>query len=268
MRSVNSRILLLLSSLLGRHILLSLFFMLNGNTLSRFAPTCTTPLMKKLGELAAKYDIPIQSHISENRDEIKWVQSIFPDSKSYADVYASHGLLNSKTIMAHGVWLGEDEIKLFVEKGAGVSHCPLSNICLTSGYMPLRHLISKGVKIGLGTDVSGGYSPSMLNAMREAISVSTTVYVEKDQSAKPLNHAEAFYLATLGGANLIGIGDKIGNFVVGKDFDALIVNPSAQGSPFDVFPFDELENVFEKFCFLGDDRNIEQVFVKGRKLNV
>jgi len=168
--------------------------------------------------------------------------------------------------MAHGVWLTEDEIDIFVKAGTGVAHCPLSNICLTSGYMPLRHLVKRGVKIGLGTDVSGGYSPSMLNAMREAISVSTTVFLEKDRTSKPLNHAEAFYLATQGGANLIGIGDKIGNFVEGKDFDALLINGRALDSPFDTYPFDTLENEFEKFCFLGDDRNIEQVFVKGRRI--
>jgi len=253
------------SSILHSHVELMSLSSFNS---FRFAPTCTSTLMQRLGALAREHDLPIQSHISENKDEIAWVASLFPEQSSYAEVYAAHGLLNAKTIMAHGVWLTDAEVALLNKHGAGVSHCPLSNICLASGHMPLRELLAKGVKIGLGTDVSGGYSPSMLHAMRDAITVSTTVYVERNQDAKPLNHSEAFYLATLGGAKLIGIDHTIGNFVAGKDFDALVIHPRAKGSNFDVFDFDDLAGEFEKFCYLGDDRNIEQVFVKGRKIEL
>ena len=134
--------------------------------------------------------------------------------------------------------------------------------------MPLRKLVGRGLKIGLGTDVSGGYSPSMLNAMRSAITVSSSYYMDTDRNAKPLHHSEAFYLATQGGADLLGIGDTIGSFAVGKQFDALVIDPNARDSPFDTFAWDTPDSVFEKFCYLGDDRNIVQIYVQGRRISL
>jgi len=137
----------------------------------RFVPTCTVELMQGLSALAKQYDLPIQSHISENKGEIEWVKELHPECTSYADVYDKYGLLSSKTIMAHAIYLAEEEKKLFVERGVGVSHCPLSNIALNSGFMCAQDMT--GIKMGLGTDVSGGYSPSMLSSMRSAMMAST-----------------------------------------------------------------------------------------------
>jgi len=232
----------------------------------RFVPTCTPTLMKFLGDLAAKHSLPIQSHISENKDEVTWVSSLHPEIQSYAEVYDKYGLLNDKTIMAHGVHLTPEEIQLFLDRKAGIAHCPLSNVMLVSGFMPLQDLHQAGVKIGLGTDVSGGYSPSMLNAMRMAMvcALQHSYHHQKH----PLSHAQAFHLATVGGSELIGCEDKLGNFVVGKDFDALVVDPYVPRSPFDVFTHDPLESIFEKFILLGDDRNISEIYVKGKKANI
>jgi len=227
----------------------------------RFVPTCTVELMRGLGDLAKEYNLPIQSHISENRGEVEWVKQLHPDCKSYADVYDTYGLLNNKTIMAHAIYLTDEEKKLFIQKGVGISHCPLSNIALHSGFMCLREM--PDLKVGLGTDVSGGYSPSMLTAMRSAIVAATVHYCSGEKCY--MKWEEAFHLATMGGAEVIGESSKLGNFEPGKEFDALVVDPEVENSPFDVFDATPLE-IFEKFIFLGDDRNIVEIYVKGKKV--
>ena len=108
----------------------------------------------------------IQSHLSESVAEVKWVSELFPSSQHYTGVYKDMGLLNSKTIMAHGVHLDEKELKMLSHTGAGISHCANSNCSLKSGFCNVLRLRDHGVKVGLGTDCSGGYSPSMIDSMR------------------------------------------------------------------------------------------------------
>jgi len=229
----------------------------------RFAPSCSSELMRELGKLAHKHDLPIQSHISENTDEVKWIKELFPNQKSYAEVYLAHGLLTPNSIMGHGVYLTKEELKLFKEIGATVSHCPLSNSVLYSGFMSVRLLQENGVRISLGTDVAGGPSPSMLEAIRHAIMTSSVHSVINHQ--KNLTFKEAFYLATLAGAEALRIENLVGNFITGKEFDALLIDPYASDSPFDIFE-DTIEQIFEKFIFLGDDRNIHKMFVQGKEI--
>ena len=134
----------------------------------RFAPSCSDELLSSLGKLAKTEDLPIQTHISENRNEIALVSSLFPAHDHYAGVYDAHGLLTPRTVLAHGVHLSKDERALVKERGSSVSHCPVSNSSLSSGICRVRRLLDEGVKIGLGTDVSGGYAASVLAAAREA----------------------------------------------------------------------------------------------------
>lgn len=234
----------------------------------RFAPTCSPDLLGKLGALAKEYDLPIQSHISENLNEVAWVKDLFKDelgeSVTYTKVYDHFGLLNDKTIMAHGCHLDDQELETFHERGAGVSHCPVSNFALSSGLLRARNALGKKVKIGLGTDVSGGYATSMLEVMRQAIVCSQAVHFNEPE-VKPLNFKEVFHLCTVGGAQLVGMEDTLGTFAAGKFFDALVVNPESADSPFNNYSFtaSSIEDIFQKFIFLGDDRNIEQVFVNG-----
>jgi guanine deaminase len=141
----------------------------------RFAPTCSRELMSGLGAVAKTSKSLIQTHLSENKDEIKWVSSLFPESSSYTDVYDRHGLLNDKTVLAHCIYLDQKELALIAKKGAGIAHCPNSNITIQSGIMPTREYLdySKGyLKIGLGTDVSGGYSLSILDSIKQCIGLS------------------------------------------------------------------------------------------------
>ncbi|CAB5197094.1 unnamed protein product [Rhizophagus irregularis] len=242
----------------------------------RFAITCTSQLMNSLGLLAKKYNMPIQSHLSENIGEINFISELFPHLPDYTTVYDHHGLLNEKTIMAHGIHLSSKELKLIKERNIGISHCPTSNFAICSGVCNVRQLLDEGIKVGLGTDLSGGYSKSILNAIRNANIASRVVFMASSKvDDKPLNKSfphltlpELTYLATMGGAELVNLDKIIGNFLIGKEFDALLIDPDACQSPLDIFDdLEDTERIFEKFIFLGDERNLKSVYVKGKKVS-
>lgn len=232
----------------------------------RFVPTCSSELMHGLGAIARERRVFVQSHISENVDEIKWVSDLHPDCPSYTDVYHRHGLLNDRSVMAHAIYLSDEELALFRSTGAAISHCPNSNFTICSGVLDVRRVLDAGVKLGLGTDVSGGYAPSMWDAIRMAI-VASSVHSVSGKRPEPLGYAEAFHLATLGGARALALGDEIGSLDVGKQFDALLIDPAAPGSPIDLFDGLTTSELFQKIVFLCDDRNIERVFVCGVEAN-
>ena len=239
----------------------------------RFVPTCTPTLMKGLGKIAKDNTLPIQSHMGETLEEYAWVRSLHPEETTYAQVYQNHDLLpkNGVVYMAHCIHCGTGERQIMLEQGCGVVHCPNSNFTLGSGICNVRQWVQEGHVVGLGTDVAGGYSPSILDAIRNAriASVAVTQVTGKQNSKVVQDHrlsfAQLFYLATLGGANCVGLGDVVGNFDVGKDLDALIIDCNAKGSPTTVYEHDNLLDQFQKFLFLGDDRNIIEVIVKGKK---
>lgn len=256
----------------------------------RFAIACDMDFMIKLANLAKEYDLPIQSHISENVDEISFTLQIFPGHKNYAEVYNSAGLLTNKCIMAHGVHLNDDEVKLFAEKGTAVSHCPNSNSNLKSGLLDVNRLIENGVKVGLGTDVSGGNRIGILDSVRAALDVSQHLNFFKKQDIlgtgklksneanlcyNPMDYKQALFLATLGGAQTCAIDSKVGNFLKGKDFDALLIDVYAGAvDKFDIpktmseklTPEYKFQQKIQKFVYVGDDRNISHVFVKGKQI--
>ncbi|KAF2244333.1 guanine deaminase [Trematosphaeria pertusa] len=248
----------------------------------RFAPSCTADCLSALGNLAQQTDAHVQTHVSENTSEIALVQDLFPTSKSYTDVYDTANLLTPKTILAHAVHLSPAERQTIKARGAKISHCPASNTALTSGCCPVRELLNAGLTVGLGTDVSGGFSPSILEEVRQAIWVSRFVAMQSpsaaatDNAAK-LSTAEALYLATRGGAAVVGLEDRVGGFEVGKDFDAQMIRLGSApeggeqngtfelaGGPVDVFGWETLEEKVEKWVYSGDDRNCAAVWVKGR----
>ncbi|XP_017941540.2 guanine deaminase isoform X2 [Manacus vitellinus] len=206
-----------------------------------------------------------KSHISETEEEVKLVENMFPAYKTYTDLYDKNKLLTSKTVMAHACYLSEEELKLFSLRGAAISHCPNSNFSLRSGVLNVRKVLEHNVKLGLGTDVAGGYSASMLDAIRKAIMASNSLQINKVNETG-LTLEEAFQLATLGGSQALGLDDVIGNFEVGKEFDALLINTKASDSPFDLFSADNFEDILQKFLYLGDDRNISEVYVAGKQV--
>ncbi|KAI9356593.1 hypothetical protein BD770DRAFT_389661, partial [Pilaira anomala] len=126
----------------------------------RFAITCSTELMQGLGQLANDYNVPIQTHLCENHDEIDFSCSLFKDSKDYTSIYDDHQLLTERSYMAHCVHMTDEEITVLADRKTGVAHCANSNFSLHSGVCDVRRFLDKGVKVGLGTDVAGGFSPS------------------------------------------------------------------------------------------------------------
>uniref|UniRef100_A0A8D0L9K6 Guanine deaminase n=1 Tax=Sphenodon punctatus TaxID=8508 RepID=A0A8D0L9K6_SPHPU len=223
----------------------------------RFGPSCTEELLSSLGDLAKAQDIHVQSHISENVGEIELVEKMFPTYKNYTDLYDKNKLLTNKTVMAHGCYLSDEELKLFSLRGAAISHCPNSNFSLCSGLLNVPKVLKYSVKLGLGTDVAGGYSSSMLDAIRKTMIVSNSLYITK-ASETALTLKEVFRLATLGGSQALGLDDVIGNFEVGKEFDALLINAKASDS---IWIY---ANILLCFMVSGDDRNIEEVYVAGK----
>ncbi|KAF2760983.1 guanine deaminase [Pseudovirgaria hyperparasitica] len=241
----------------------------------RFAPSCSKGCLAALGKLQKETDAYCQTHISENKPEIELVQQLFPESGSYANVYEEAGLLNEKMILAHAVHLTPMEKELIVRRKAKVSHCPASNTALTSGCCPVRDLIERGIDVGLGTDVSGGFSPSILEMVRQTVWVSRHLAMTDGDQAK-LTHEEALYLATRGGAKVVGMQDKVGGFEVGKHFDAQMIwlgdaediegcdEFAAREGPVDIFGWENEEDRIAKWVYNGDDRNTLAVWVKGR----
>lgn len=230
----------------------------------RFAISCDHELQKKLGEMAKKHDLHIQTHVSENKKEVEEVKKMYPHHSSYCSIYDTAQLLTPKTLLGHGVYLTDAEIKLLAERGSTVVHCPNSNISLQSGLCNVRKLLDAHVNVALGTDVSGGYSPSVLDAIRSTIATSKALlFSTKQKDYEPLSYHEAFYLATIGGAIALKMEDEIGNFTVGKKFDALLIDVKCKDSPVDVLHPIDTGDLLQKFLYTGDDRNIRRVYVNG-----
>ncbi|KAI9276759.1 guanine deaminase [Phascolomyces articulosus] len=235
----------------------------------RFAITCSSELMHGLSQLAKEYDIPIQTHLCENHNEIEFTCSLFPKSKHYTGIYADHGLLGDKSYMAHCVHMTDDEIDTLAKHNTGISHCANSNFSLHSGVCDVRRFLDKGVKVGLGTDVAGGFAPSMLDAVRSSFFASKCTLMahrDRQQEYEHLGTAELVYLATLGGARVLGLQDTIGNFVVGKAFDALIVDLGSSQGSVDLMGNETPLQKVEKFLFNGNDQSLAHVFVQGRRV--
>lgn len=184
----------------------------------RFTPTCSDSLLEGLGRLMAEEGLPLQSHLSENKAEIAWVKELCPDTKNYGESYDRYGLLGN-TVMAHCVHTEEDELRLLMERGTTIVHCPQSNTNLQSGVAPVKHFLNKGAKVGLGTDVAGGANLSMFRAITDAIHASKLRNCLLREEDSALTLSEAFYMATLSGGRFFG---KVGSFLPGYEADFLV----------------------------------------------
>ncbi|SCV00067.1 LAME_0G07316g1_1 [Lachancea meyersii CBS 8951] len=251
----------------------------------RFAPTCTSELMAWLGKTAQEHDLHIQTHLSENKKELEWVKELFSESDSYTEVYDSHQLLTPKTVLAHCIHLSDKELDIIKERKSGVSHCPISNSSITSGECEVRRLLDHEIKVGLGTDLSGGYDVSILATARQALLVSRHLAMKEPDAAKQehlkLSVNDVLFLSSLGGAQVLDMEETIGSFEVGKQFDTQLIDLNSAGTKVDVFDWqyakwseksrdDENKKLFEdllaKWLFTGDDRNTVSVWVAGKQV--
>ena len=224
----------------------------------RFVPSCTPELLRACGEMAKKYELPVQSHLSENTSEIAWVAELEPESESYGDAYNRYGLFGqTPTIMAHCVWTRGQELELMKRNGVMVAHCPTSNFNLSSGMAPIRTLLDEGVRIGLGSDISGGHDLNMFRMLVYAIQVSKMHY-QLDHDKAFLTLPEAFWIATKSAGSFFG---KVGSFEPGYEFDALVIDDAV------LYPDEySLQHRLERFIYVGDDRQIVHRFCRGEEV--
>mgnify|MGYP004470412231 FL=1 len=227
----------------------------------RFTPSCTDELMTELGKIQKEYHLPVQSHLSENFGEIAWVKELCPASRFYGDAYDMFGLFGGAcpTIMAHCVHSTDEELQMIKDQGVYIAHCPESNTDIASGIAPIRRYLDMGLRVGLGTDVAGGFSLSMFRAIADTIQVSKLRWRLMDQTLAPITLEEAFYMATIGGGSFFG---KVGSFENGYEFDVMVLDDSNIRHPQEISSRDRLE----RLVYLSDDRNLVGKYVQGRKV--
>ncbi|KAG6962436.1 hypothetical protein JG688_00008599 [Phytophthora aleatoria] len=231
----------------------------------RFVPTCSLQLMKGLGALAKKYDVHVQSHIAESKDEEAFVETLHPGRRD-TELFEEAGLLTQKSCMAHAVHLKEDELEVMHRTGTAIACCPLSNFFFANGFLDVRKVLDKFVDVGLGTDIAGGYSPSMLRAIQTCVLTIKALEIQEGTSGaptQPFDFKNAFWLATMGGAKALKLENDTGSFAVGKCFDAILVDVN-RGHNLMFSERDTLMDVFQKAIHNADNRNFAKVFVKGK----
>lgn len=239
----------------------------------RFIPSCTDDALKGLGELAAKYDTYVQSHCSESDWEHEYVQNRFQKNDAFA--LNDFGLLREKAVMAHCNFLNDADAELFAETGTAVSHCPVSNAYFANSVIPIAHLHTKGVEIGLGSDISGGFSPSLFDNARQAVissrmledGVNTSLPAdERGVSNSRITINEAFYFATAGGGESLSL--PIGRLEENYAWDVQIIDTHLPSARLPIFNSDEdLNDVFQKIMYLVRPENIQEVWVQGEKVH-
>jgi guanine deaminase len=224
----------------------------------RLAPTSTEAQLAMCGELARAYpDTFVQTHVAENTDEVAWVKSLFPDARSYLDVYDRFGLLRPRSMYAHCIWLDNEDRARMAATGAAVSMCATSNLFLGSGLFDFAAADRQQVALSIATDVGGGTSFSMLQTMNETYKVAR-------MGGSYLPALRMFYLATLGGARSMRLEGVIGNFVPGAEADFIVLDPKATALlERRTTRCDSLEELLFALALLGDDRAIAATYAAG-----
>ena len=224
----------------------------------RFALTSSAAQLRAAGRLAAEYpDVWIHTHLAENMDEVEEIARLFPDSRSYLDVYDGFGLLRDKAVFAHCLHMDAADRDCMASNGGAAAFCPTSNLFLGSGLFNLHAMRAAGVSCGLGTDVGGGTSLSMLKTASEAYKV-----LHLQEHALPA--MQALYLATLGAAEALCLDDRIGNFASGKEADFVVLDYA--GSSLTARRTAAANSIEEKvfsLMTLADDRHIAATYVLG-----
>ncbi|KAF2068779.1 hypothetical protein CYY_009895 [Polysphondylium violaceum] len=238
----------------------------------RFIPSCTDEALSRLGQLAKKYNLYIQSHCSESDWEHQFVLDRFKISDTQA--LDSFGLLSNKSIMAHCGHLSDGDMDLFHKRGAAVSHCPLSNSFFGNAVTPIRKLIEKQVNIGLGTDISGGYSSSIYDNIKQSVISSRMLEDGTNKDLLPnvrgvpnsrITLSQAFYLATAGGGESLSL--PIGRLEINYAFDCQIIDTTLNYlSQSSYFGKEEsnYENLFQRIMYLSKPNNISEVWIQGK----
>ena len=225
----------------------------------RFIPTCSNALLQALGDMAKKYNLPVQSHLSENKSEVEWVRELEPEAAFYGQAYEKYGLFGGdvRTVMAHCVYSCEEERTLLAKNGVLMAHCPDSNSNLASGMADVRSMLDAGVPVSLGSDLAGGCSISILDVAAKAIRISKLRQAQG--GGKSISVPEAFYLATSAGAEFFG--EKPG-FQEGTSLHALVLSDAHMVNT----NLLSLSERLERILYLSHDIKIQAVYAEGRKI--
>ena len=229
----------------------------------RFLPSCTDDVLAGLGKLASKYDLPIQSHCSESDWENGY--ALATHGKRDATVLDEFGLLTDKSVMAHGTLLNGEDIQRFKNRGVGIAHCPISNVYFGNAVLPAKKLLSENVKVGMGTDISGGYDPSVYQNIRQAIMSSRLLNDGVDSEITPdlrgkhdsaITAKNAFYMATVGGAKSL-------NLVTGQIKEGYAADLQIVHAKYPTFGQQVPEDKFEKLMYQTTVSEIDHVMTQG-----
>lgn len=230
----------------------------------RFAPTSTPAQLEAAGALWREFPSTLmQTHISESVYEVEWVKDLYPDSPDYLGVYEAYGLLGRGANFGHAIHLTEREIARLAETGSGISHCPTSNTFIGSGLFDMQALRDcvDPIRVGIATDVGGGSSMSMFATIKSSYEICQL-------QGYSLHPAKAFYLATLGSAEVLRMEDKIGNLAAGYDADIIVID--LKSKPLIDYRMGFADDLWEALfiqMILADERAIRATFVAGKKLH-
>jgi guanine deaminase len=238
----------------------------------RFIPSCSDDLLRRLGRLAHETGCHVQTHCSES----DWEHQFVLNRCGRTDTAAldEFGLLSRRTILAHGNFITAADIALIAERGAGIAHCPLSNVYFSDAVFPLRRVLNQDVHVGLGSDIAGGASPSILDNARHAVIASRTLESgvdpaqHREQRRRPgsrIDATTAFWLATAGGGLALDL--PIGLFREGFQFDALLIDASVPGSNLHFDRHDPPEEILQKIIYHCTRINIREVWVANRRVH-
>lgn len=236
----------------------------------RFVPSCTDEALAGLGKLAQKYDTHVHTHCSEGQWEHDFVKERF--GKTDTEVLRDFGLFGKKSVMAHSNFINDNDAGIYAETGTAVAHCPISNVYFANSVIPIKHLKELDVQIGLGTDISGGFSPSLYDNIKQAVMSSRQLeegvdtnlpQSERGVPDSKISVAEAFHLATAGGGEALDL--PIGLIKPGFTGDLQVVDIQTKDHELPSFNvFDKPEHILQRILYLSTQANIQEVYVQGR----
>ena len=233
----------------------------------RFAVSCTADMLRESASLAAATGTYWQTHLSEDRHEMAEVARLFPEALDYVDVYDRAGGLSSRAVLAHAVHLSDRELDRLVASGSRVAHCPISNLFLASGVMPLGRYVEAGLAVGLGSDVAAGPDLSLFSVMRVGFYSQNALRVAGVGGGGPvLGPLEWLTMATLGGARALGLDDVIGSVEVGKEADLIAVDPRFAAPLEDQPPDADAADLASRLIFRSHPDMVRAAWVRGRRL--
>ena len=231
----------------------------------RFAVSCSADLLRESAALAAHYRATWQTHVSEDRREIATVAALFPEALDYLDVYDRADALGPQALLAHAIHLSDRELARVVETDSAVAHCPVSNMFISSGVMPLARYRAAGVRVGLGTDVAGAPELSVITQMRDGFYQQNSHHTLDPDGPRPPGPLDWLRLGTLGGAEALGLGDVIGSLEAGKEADLIAVDVEA-GRPPGASACSDLDETISRVIFRERAGMVRAAWVRGNRL--